>query len=129
MTSQAIDSTVSCTDPEASSTLTVTTAREAILANISPILTTQRLALRDALGCVLAEEIVSPVDVPGHTNSAMDGYAIAGSGLPEQEQRDFTLIGTAAAGMPFNQSCRAGECVRIMTGAPMPTGTDTVVMQ
>ncbi|MCU7906869.1 MAG: molybdopterin molybdenumtransferase MoeA [Candidatus Thiodiazotropha sp. (ex Epidulcina cf. delphinae)] len=129
MTSQATGSTVSCADPEAQTTLTVTAAREAILANINPILTTQRLALRDALGRVLAEEIVSPVDVPGHTNSAMDGYAIAGSDLPEQEYRDLALIGTAIAGMPFSQSCRPGECVRIMTGAPMPTGTDTVVMQ
>ncbi|MCU7918564.1 MAG: molybdopterin molybdenumtransferase MoeA [Candidatus Thiodiazotropha sp. (ex Epidulcina cf. delphinae)] len=129
MTSQATGSTASCADPEASTTLTVTAAREAILANISPILTTRRLPLRDALGQALAEEIVSPVDVPGHTNSAMDGYAIAGSDLPKQEYRDFTLIGTAIAGTPFSQDCRPGECVRIMTGAPMPNGADTVVMQ
>ncbi|MES9969045.1 MAG: gephyrin-like molybdotransferase Glp [Candidatus Thiodiazotropha sp.] len=129
MTDQANGSSVSCADPEAPSTLTVTAAREAILTNITPIETCLRLPLRDALNAVLAQEIVSPIDVPGHTNSAMDGYAMAGGDLPQREQRDFQLIGTAVAGTPFDQTCGEGECVRIMTGAPMPVGTDTVVMQ
>jgi molybdopterin molybdotransferase len=129
MTDQAIGSNVSCTDPEAPSTLTVTAAREAILRHINPVRTSLRLPLRDALNAVLAQEIISPIDVPGHTNSAMDGFAMAGKDLPQQAQRDFKLIGTAVAGTPFTQPCAAGECVRIMTGAPMPAGTDTVVMQ
>ncbi|WP_316365543.1 molybdopterin molybdotransferase MoeA [Candidatus Thiodiazotropha sp. CDECU1] len=129
MTDQASGSSVSCADPEAPSTLTVAAAREAILANITPIETNLRLPLRDALNAVLAQDIVSPIDVPGHTNSAMDGYAMAGSDLPQQAYRDFNLIGTAVAGAPFDQSCGEGECIRIMTGAPMPAGTDTVVMQ
>ncbi|MEW8506847.1 MAG: gephyrin-like molybdotransferase Glp [Candidatus Thiodiazotropha sp.] len=129
MSSQAIGSSVSCADPEAPSTLTVAAAREAILEHVNPIRTSLRLPLRDALNAVLAEEIISPIDVPGHTNSAMDGYALAGSDLPDDETRDFTLIGTAIAGAPFNQPCGSNEVVRIMTGAPMPTGTDTVVMQ
>lgn len=129
MTSQAIGSSVSCADPEAPSTLTVAAAREAILANITPIETSLRLPLRDALNAVLAQEVISPFDVPSHTNSAMDGFAMSGSDLPQQEYRDFKLIGTAVAGAPFNQSCGKGECVRIMTGAPMPDGADTVVMQ
>jgi molybdopterin molybdotransferase len=129
MSEQAIGSSVSCADPETPSTLTVAAAREAILSSIKPIRTRLRLPLRDALNAVLAQEIVSPIDVPGHTNSAMDGFAIAGQDLPQQSHRDFKLIGTAVAGSPFTQSCAAGECVRIMTGAPMPAGTDTVVMQ
>ncbi|MBT2972156.1 MAG: molybdopterin molybdenumtransferase MoeA [Candidatus Thiodiazotropha sp. (ex Ctena orbiculata)] len=129
MSSQAIGSSVSCADPEAPSTLTVAAAREAILKNITPVRTTLRLPLRDALNAVLAEEIISPIDVPGHTNSAMDGYAIAGRDLPEGEYKDFTLIGTAIAGAPFDRPCGSGETIRIMTGAPMPAGTDTVVMQ
>jgi molybdopterin molybdotransferase len=129
MTNQAIGSSVSCADPEAPSTLTVAAAREAILADITPIRTSLRLPLRDALNAVLAQDIVSPIDVPGHTNSAMDGFALAGSDLPREEHRDFKLIGTAVAGAPFDQACAEGECIRIMTGAPMPAGTDTVVMQ
>ncbi|MES9991577.1 MAG: gephyrin-like molybdotransferase Glp [Candidatus Thiodiazotropha sp.] len=129
MSSQANGSSVSCADPEAPSTLTVAAARGAILQNISPIRTTLRLPLRDALNAVLAEEIISPIDVPGHTNSAMDGYAIAGSDLPEDGEKDFTLIGTAIAGAPFDQPCADNETIRIMTGAPMPAGTDTVIMQ
>jgi molybdopterin molybdotransferase len=107
----------------------VAAAREAILANITPIRSNLRLPLRDALNAVLAQDIVSPIDVPGHTNSAMDGYALAGSDLPRQGQRDFDLIGTAMAGAPFDQACGSGECIRIMTGTPMPAGTDSVVMQ
>ncbi|MEW8027096.1 MAG: gephyrin-like molybdotransferase Glp [Candidatus Thiodiazotropha sp.] len=129
MINQAIGSSVSCADPEAPSTLTVAAAREAILTNITPIETSLRLPLRDALNAVLAREIISPIDVPGHTNSAMDGYAMAGSDLPQEAYRDLKLIGTAVAGAPFNRPCGRGECVRIMTGAPMPDGTDTVVMQ
>ena len=119
----------SCADPEPPKTLRVAAARDAIQAGVIPITTLQRLPLRDALGRVLAEEIVSPIDVPGHTNSAMDGYAIAGEDLLNQAIEDFRLIGTAVAGGPFHAPCRSGECVRIMTGAPMPEGTDTVIMQ
>jgi molybdopterin molybdotransferase len=129
MTDQAIGSSVSCADPETPSTLTVAAAREAILRNIKPIRTSLRLPLSHALNGVLAQDVLSPIDVPGHTNSAMDGYAMAGKDLPGQTHRDFKLIGTAVAGAPFTRSCGEGECIRIMTGAPMPTGTDTVVMQ
>jgi molybdopterin molybdotransferase len=129
MTDQVIGSSVSCADPETPSILTVARAREAILSNIRPIQTSLRLPLRDALNAVLAQEILSPTDVPGHDNAAMDGYAMAGKDLAPQAHQDFKLIGTVVAGAPFTQSCGAGECVRIMTGAPMPTGTDTVVMQ
>jgi molybdopterin molybdotransferase len=107
----------------------VAAAREAILTTITPIQTRLRLPLRDALNAVLAQDIRSPIDVPGHTNSAMDGFAMAGNDLPQQGYRDFNLIGTTIAGAPFDQPCGAGECVRIMTGAPMPKGTDSVVMQ
>jgi molybdopterin molybdotransferase len=84
--------------------------------------------LRDGLDRILAQDIVSPIDVPSHANSAMDGYALVGEDLP-QESVTLKLIGTLHAGNTFTHSCRPGECVRIMTGAPMPVGTDTVVMQ
>jgi molybdopterin molybdotransferase len=118
----------SCADLESPETLTVEGARRRILASIKPLETEERLALRDGLHRVLSQGIISPIDVPGHTNSAMDGFALRGEDLPT-EQGDLKVIGTAFAGIPFATQCRSGECVRIMTGAPMPAGTDTVVMQ
>ncbi|MEW8627890.1 MAG: bifunctional molybdopterin-guanine dinucleotide biosynthesis adaptor protein MobB/molybdopterin molybdotransferase MoeA [Candidatus Thiodiazotropha sp.] len=129
MTRQATHPQTSCAEPEPSSTLRVTAAREAIQAGIEPIQTIERLALRDALGRVLAQQIISPLDVPGHTNSAMDGYAIKGEDLQSSAITNFKLIGTTVAGQPFDGQCQSGECIRIMTGAPMPDGTDTVIMQ
>jgi molybdopterin molybdotransferase len=109
--------------------LPVEEARRRILADVTPVRGSERLALRSALGRVLAQDLISPVDVPGHTNSAVDGYALAGSGLPVQGEKDFRVIGTAWAGRSFPGAVPAGSCVRIMTGAPMPAGTDAVVMQ
>jgi molybdopterin molybdotransferase len=127
-THPSLHTAASCADPESPQTLTVDSARTRILTSIKPIDTRERLSLRDALDRILAEAIISPRDVPGHTNSAMDGYALAGTDLPA-EAADLKLIGTALAGTPFNCRCAPGECVRIMTGAPMPDGTDTVIMQ
>ena len=128
MTQSILNNVVSCADPESPETLTVAEARERILAGITPIASSERLALRNGLHRFLAEAVVSPIDVPGHTNSAMDGFALRAEDLPG-ERTDLKLIGTAYAGTPFPGHCERGECVRIMTGAPMPVGTDTVVMQ
>ena len=81
--------------------------------------------MRDALGRVLAQEIVPAINVPAHDNSAMDGYAVRFSDL----DKPLKEIGTALAGKPFNGKVGDGECVRVMTGAVMPAGTDTVVIQ
>src|SRR6185436_3906324 len=86
---------------------------------------TERVAIREALGRVLAEEIVPKIDVPAHDNSAMDGYAVRFADL----DKPLKEIGTALAGKPFAGKVAAGECVRIMTGAVMPEGADTVVIQ
>lgn len=100
-----------------------------ILAVIAPIPDAESVPLRDALDRVLAEEVRSGINVPGHTNSAMDGYALAAAELPAEGRRSLTLAGTAWAGRPFEGRVAPGQCVRIMTGAPLPEGTDTVVMQ
>jgi molybdopterin molybdotransferase len=100
-----------------------------ISAGIQPVEGFETVATRDALDRVLYAPIRSTVDVPAHDNSAMDGYALAGAGLPAEGERAFRVIGTAWAGRPFEGEAGAGECVRIMTGAPVPAGTDTVVMQ
>lgn len=128
MTQNPLHMTASCADPESPMTLSVESARERILSDLTPIETCERLALRDALDRVLAESIISPVDVPGHTNSAMDGFALSGDDLPATST-ELKVIGTVLAGSPFQGRCESGECVRIMTGAPIPEGTDTVIMQ
>jgi molybdopterin molybdotransferase len=109
-------------DPDA---LHVEKAREAMRACISPISQNEMVSVRSALGRVLAQEIVPGINVPSQDNSAMDGYAVrfADLGSPLKE------IGTALAGRPFGGNLGAGECVRIMTGAVMPAGADTVVIQ
>jgi molybdopterin molybdotransferase len=104
-------------------------ALERMLATIRPVTGRQRLSLRNALGRVLLEEVRSAVDVPSHTNSAMDGYALAATELPADGALSLKVVGTAWAGRPWLQPVAPGTCVRIMTGAAMPAGTDTVVMQ
>lgn len=100
-----------------------------ISADISPVDGFETVATRDALDRVLYAPIRSSLDVPAHTNSAMDGYALDGQQLPAEGERGYRVIGTAWAGRPFDGTAGAGECVRIMTGAPVPAGADTVVMQ
>lgn len=100
-----------------------------ISAEIRPVEGFESVATRDALDRVLYAPIRSTLDVPAHTNSAMDGYALDGAQLPAEGERSFRVIGTAWAGRPFDGTAGAGECVRIMTGAPVPAGADTVVMQ
>jgi molybdopterin molybdotransferase len=119
----------SCADDYDSESLSVEEARRRILADIKPVIGDEKLALRTALGRILAENVISPLDVPSHNNSAMDGYALKGTDLASDASHDFEVIGTAYAGRPFAGDCQAGQCVRIMTGAPMPSCTDTVIMQ
>jgi molybdopterin molybdotransferase len=109
--------------------LSVDEARSRILAELVPVAGVEKLALRSALGRVLARDALSPFAVPAHTNSAVDGYALRGADLPAAGETQLRVVGTAWAGRPFEGSVNAGECVRIMTGAPMPAGTDTAVMQ
>jgi len=117
--------TVSCLDGYDPDALRVDKAREAILACLSEIADTEEVAVRDALGRVLAQDIVPQINVPAHDNSAMDGYAACFSDL----DKPLKEIGTALAGKPYAGRLGPGECVRIMTGAVMPQGADTVVIQ
>ena len=90
---------------------------------------TEVVALRDALNRVLAKEIISTINVPPYANSAMDGYAFNSADLPSSGENTLTLIGKSFAGIPFEGEVKTGECVRIMTGAQIANGTDTVIMQ
>jgi molybdopterin molybdotransferase len=116
---------VSCLDDYDPNALRVDRAREAIRACMPPPGKTEAVAIRKALGRVLAQDIVPKINVPAHDNSAMDGYAVRFSDLDSP----LLEIGTAFAGKPFEGKVGPGECVRVMTGAVMPAGTDTVVIQ
>jgi molybdopterin molybdotransferase len=107
--------------------LSVAEARAAIAAALQPITDSERLPLAQTPGRVLALDLVSPIDVPAHDNSAMDGYAFAGSALRADGSTQLRCVGTLYAGAPHAGTVGDGECLRIMTGAVMPAGADTVV--
>ncbi|MCG9595772.1 molybdopterin molybdotransferase MoeA [Vibrio sp. Isolate25] len=102
-------------------------AMEQMLSPIKPIQTTLQLPLAEAIGYVLAEDILSPIFVPPFDNSAMDGYAIRIADL--NNNNVLPLAGKSFAGQPFEGEWPKGTCVRIMTGAQIPEGCDAVIMQ
>jgi len=112
-------------DPDA---LPVAQAQQIIRDFVTPVQAVEKVALRSALDRVLAQDIISPIDVPGHDNSAMDGYAFAGAAL-SGAALTLKVVATVYAGGSHDGEVGPGECVRIMTGAPMPRGCDTVVPQ
>ena len=123
---QEIASCVSGYDPNA---LPVAQAQEFIARLVPKVQAVEKLALRSALGRVLAHHVISSINVPAHDNSAMDGYALRGADLATDATTVLRLAGTGFAGQTDIASAHAGECVRIMTGAVMPEGLDTVVPQ
>ena len=122
-------SQASCADDYDPNSMSVDKARAFIHRFLAPIDGTLRVPVRSALGRVLAEDVLSPVDVPAHRNSAMDGWAMRGADLQADAETTLTETGTSFAGRPFGKRVNAGECVRIMTGGVVPEGADTVVMQ
>ena len=114
-------------DPQA---LSVDKAQEFIqhLVQTRPSLTAEELSLMQALGRIVAQDIISPINVPAHDNSAMDGFALDGKQLGSSPLT-LRVVGTALAGKAWQGSVQSGECVKIMTGAVMPAGLDTVVAQ
>ena len=101
-------------------------ARQHMLSSVIPVGATELVKLDDLLGRILAEDIVSPLNSPPADNSAMDGYAL---NLSDEAATLFNVVGKAMAGDPFDGSVHAGQAIRIMTGAEVPVGADTVVMQ
>ena len=96
---------------------------------VNPVIATETLALFDGLNRILAEDVVSPISVPPHDNSAMDGFAFDGAQLSTSNSLELKIIGTALAGNAWQGVIGYGECLKIMTGAIMPAGLDTVVPQ
>lgn len=118
----------SCADPEDKNRLSIAAARQRITDLISPLNGWQRTAIRDSLDRILATDIISPINVPSHNNSAMDGFAVRFSDL-QQETTQLKQVGIAFAGQPYSGDVKPGECIRIMTGAVLPPDCDTIVMQ
>ncbi|MGI4985096.1 MAG: molybdopterin molybdotransferase MoeA [Janthinobacterium lividum] len=138
--SLSIRLTVAGHDPEA---LPVHVAQDLLREWMTPVEQEDTVPLMAALGRILAHDVVAPIDVPAHDNSAMDGYAFNGAALDARgggsparhvppagdadATREFTVVGQAFAGHPWREPVAPGYCVRIMTGALIPPGTDTVI--
>jgi molybdopterin molybdotransferase len=113
-------------DPQA---LRASTANAFIARLVEPVTEFESVGIFQALGRVLSHDVVSPISVPPHDNSAMDGYAFNGAQLSASSALVLKVVGTALAGKAWPGLAGPGECVKIMTGAIMPTGLDTVVPQ
>jgi molybdopterin molybdotransferase len=109
--------------------LTVAAALARIDERVAAVVETEAVSLAQAAGRVLARDIVAAMDLPPHANSAVDGYALVHADLAPDGETVLPVGGRAAAGHPLERRVRPGEAIRIFTGAPMPEGTDTVMMQ
>ena len=96
---------------------------------MQPVRESETVPLMQAHGRILAHDVISPISVPPHDNSAMDGYALCGAQLLSDRPTPFHVVGTAFAGTAWQGAVHPGQCVRIMTGAIMPAGLDTVAPQ
>ena len=117
------------TAPKQTPWLEVNEAIKRMTSSVKKIQNTEVVTIREALNRILAKEVISSINVPPYANSAMDGYAFNSSDLPSSGEKTVTMIGKSFAGIPFEGTAKPGECVRIMTGAPMANGTDAVIMQ
>ena len=113
-------------DPQA---LTARHVNDFLAQLMQPVRESETVPLMQAHGRILAQNVVSPLSVPPHDNSAMDGYALCGAQLLSDRPTPFHVVGTAFAGTAWQGAVHPGQCVRIMTGAIMPAGLDTVAPQ
>jgi molybdopterin molybdotransferase len=100
-----------------------------ILARVTSVTTPELISVTRGLGRVLAEDVRAPFDVPPTDNSAVDGYAVSGADIPREGTRELDVVADLPAGSVYASALRPGQALRIMTGAPMPTGADTVFPQ
>ena len=119
----------SCADAVDATALPVEEAIQRINAIADVVEDTELVPIRAALERTLADDVFSTINVPSHTNSAVDGYAMAAGDLANDTAKQLTVVGTTFAGQPYKERIQPGQCVRIMTGAKMPVGTDSVIMQ
>lgn len=128
-TPNSIFQAISCLDDYDPNALPVTRAQQIVTGLVEPVAGVERLFVRNALGRVLAEDVISPIDVPNHDNSAMDGFGVRAADLNPDSETALQIVGTAFAGRPFVGNLGPRQAVRIMTGAVLPRGVDTVVIQ
>jgi len=126
---RSLEHFVSCMDDYDPGALAVDKAREIVRSYVTPIAVNEKVAVRAGLGRVLGADIISAIDVPAHDNSAMDGWAVRAADLAAAGDTRLREVGASFAGRAFAGTVGKGECVRVMTGAVMPAGTDTVVIQ
>jgi molybdopterin molybdotransferase len=119
----------SCADDYDPDSMPVDKARSLIRTFLTPVTATERVHIRQALSRVLGADVISPLDVPGHDNSAMDGYAVRFADLSPGGETTLVRVGESFAGKPATARVGPGQCVRIFTGGVMPEGADSVVMQ
>ncbi|MCK5122218.1 MAG: molybdopterin molybdotransferase MoeA, partial [Methylococcales bacterium] len=124
-----IETQPSCTDIYESGLLPVDQALKNILSALPAIDDYQIIPIEKAKARTLAQDIIAPFNVPHHNNSAVDGYALNSKDLPLDGIASLSIIDSAYAGNPCASSLSAGQCIRIMTGAKIPDGVDTVIMQ
>ncbi|PAR52973.1 bifunctional molybdopterin-guanine dinucleotide biosynthesis protein MobB/molybdopterin molybdotransferase MoeA [Vibrio metoecus] len=124
--SDSKNSAAACCDTLSPAFLSVEQGREKILSLISPLAETESVAIQECYQRVLAREVHSPINVPAYRNSAMDGYALRSDDL---ERNSYRVVAEVLAGSHYAKTVELGEAVKIMTGAPMPLGADTVVMR
>ncbi len=129
MTTPPLNTQASCEDDFDPNSLTCLDAQRQIHAHVRPLQDLEQVNLRAALGRVLGKPINSRLNVPGHINSAMDGYAINAADIPATGIRVLKIIGSAFAGKPFAGTLPVGCAVRIMTGGVVPQGADVIVPQ
>jgi len=119
-----------CDQPQQNSPwLSVDAAINRMTSAVKQTKETEKVKTRESISRVLATDIISSINVPNYANSAMDGYAFNAQDFPDSGEKTFKVIGKSFAGIPFVGEVKSGECVRIMTGAQMATGTDSVIMQ
>jgi molybdopterin molybdotransferase len=109
--------------------LGVDAALALIEARVTPVVEAEMAPLAEAAGRILARDLVAEMNVPPHANSAVDGFAIIHADLSAEGDTILPVTGRAAAGHPLGRAVARGEAIRIFTGAPMPDGADTVMMQ
>ena len=107
--------------------MSLDTALNEMLSRVTPLTAQETLPLVQCFGRILASDVVSPLDVPGFDNSAMDGYAVRLADIATGQP--LPVAGKSFAGQPYHGEWPAGTCIRIMTGAPVPEGCEAVVMQ
>src|SRR5262245_40551861 len=120
---------ISCADDYDPDSMPVDQARSLIRRFLAPVTGIERVHIRQALSRVLAEDVISPLAVPGHDSSAMDGYAVRFADLNPTKETTLRRVGESFAGKPSGVRLGPGQCVRIFTGAVIPEGADSVVMQ